>query len=287
MKSIEKNNMQTLATQIEGTYWDKEIKISTFPVMGNKNVVINIHGTFGSMIWGNNKYLNFAEKLQSNKVSNVLLYESTRQDIAHDNSIADRYKQKQASFIWKTFSDELDDARRVVQYCIENSKDLYAVDSQDLEITLNGNSLWGILAFYLASEFPQIKNISTVWTGLRVDIKDVPILDTFPETSELLEKMHSFGGKFLMNYGTQDDVFTPEAFDDFYNEAGASDKFIAELPWVDHTFWKKQWEVSTQPFQDVYNNVVELIQNWNFESAQCSAIKMEVKQSVDTAFNAK
>ena len=287
MKSIEKNNMQTLATQIEGTYWDKEIKINTFPVMGNKNVVINIHGTFGSMVWGNNKYLNFAEKLQSTKVSNVLLYESTRQNIPHDDSIADRYKQKQASFIWKTFSDELDDARRVVKYSIENSQSLYWVEAQDLEITLNGNSLWGILAFYLANEFPQIKNISTVWTGLRIDIKDVPILDTFPDIWELLEKMHSFEWKFLMNYGTQDDVFTPEAFDDFYNEAGASDKFIAELEWVDHTFWKKQWEVSTQPFQDVFNNVVELIQNWNFESAECSAIKMEVKQSVDTAFDLK
>ena len=43
--------------QIERTYWDKIIKISTFNVPNNNNIVINIHGTFGSMNWSNNKYL--------------------------------------------------------------------------------------------------------------------------------------------------------------------------------------------------------------------------------------
>jgi hypothetical protein len=187
METSETHETLIKSHMIEWTYWDKEIKINTFPVKWNKNVLINIHGTFWSLKWWNNKYLNFASKLQENSISNVVLYESSRKDLPIDNKITDRYKQKQAKFVWKTFLDELEDARRVIIDSIKNSEEVYWVNSEELEITLNWNSLGWILAFYLASEFPQVKNISTVWTWLRLDIKDVPILDTFPDIAELEE----------------------------------------------------------------------------------------------------
>jgi hypothetical protein len=42
-----------------------------------------------------------------------------------DDTITDRYKQKQAKFIGKTFSDELEDAKRVVLDSIQKSQELY------------------------------------------------------------------------------------------------------------------------------------------------------------------
>lgn len=130
--SLEKLTPQS--HQIEWVYWDKIIKINTFKVTNNNIIVINIHGTFWSMNWWNNKYLNFAQNLQYDDVSNVVLYESSRKNIEIDFTITDRYKQKQAKFIWKTFTDELEDARRVLHDTIKNSKELFWIDSQNLKL---------------------------------------------------------------------------------------------------------------------------------------------------------
>ena len=48
-------------------------------------------------------------------------------------------------------------------------------------------------------------------------MKDVPILDTFPNGEELKDKIKAFNGKYLMIYGTKDDVFTEQSFDDLFN----------------------------------------------------------------------
>lgn len=266
METKEKNEPIVKTHTIEWIYWGKEIKINTFPVNWSKNVVINIHGTFWSLKWWNDKYLNFATKLQEENISNVVLYASSRKDVKIDSSITDIYKQKQAKFIWKTFSHELEDSRRVIVDTINNSKELFWVEPKDLEITLNWNSLWGIIAFYLASEFPQVKNISTVWTGLRLEIKDVPILDTFPNIEELEEKLKSFNWNFLMNYWSEDDVFTSEAFSDFYQKAWTNKKSFVQLIWVDHTFWKVWWELSVLPYQEIFSNLETLLKEWTLVS---------------------
>ncbi len=259
METKERHETLTKSHMIEWIYWDKEVKINTFPVKWNKNVLINIHGTFWSLKWWNNKYLDFASKLQENSISNVVLYESSRKDLPIDDKITDRYKQKQAKFVWKTFLDELEDARRVIIDSIKNSEEVYWVNSEELEITLNWNSLGWILAFYLASEFPQVKNISTVWTWLRLDIKDVPILDTFPDITELDEKLELFKWKFLMNYWNEDDVFTSDAFSDLYKKVWSEEKSFVHLLWVDHTFWKVWWEMSKKPYEEIFNNIHMLL----------------------------
>lgn len=257
-------NLTPKTHEIEWVYWDKKIKISTLNVPDNNKIVINIHGTFWSMNWWNNKYLNFAQNLQNEEVANVVLYESSRKDMEIDPSITDRYKQKQAKFVWKTFNDELEDARRVIQDTIKKSKELFWIDSQNLEITLNGNSLWWILAFYLASDFPQVKNIVSVWTWLRLEIKDVPILDTFPDISELKEKLESFKWKYLSYYWTEDDVFTEKSIFDLINLVWSdnSNKSEIEMIWVDHTFWKISWEQSDLPYKQVFLWHTSLVKEW-------------------------
>lgn len=250
--------------QIEWSYWDKEIQISSFNVPKNNNIVINIHGTFWSMNWWNNKYLNFAQSLQSENVANVILYESSRVNIENNTNESDRYKQKQAKFIWKTFTDELEDAIRVIQNTINRSKELFWIDKNELEITLNWNSLWWILAFYLAKEFPQVKTIVSVWTWLRLEIKDVPILDTFPDIAELKQKLKSFKWKYVSYFWTEDDVFTRQSFVDLINLVWSNDSNKSEIKmiWVDHTFWKIWWEVSDLPYKQVFLWHLWIIKHW-------------------------
>lgn len=279
MEIKEHMNIQRQDHIIEWIYWDKEIKISSFPCENNDNIVINIHGTFWSLTWSNNKYLNFAENLQQNKLSWSVLYASSRKNVEIDSTLTDRYKQKQSKFIWKTFQDELEDAKRVVIWVIENASKNFGIKRENLKITLNGNSLWGILAFYLANEFPEIKNISTVWTWLRLEIKDVPILNTFPDASEIIKKLQAFEWKFLMQYWDEDDVFTPDAFESFYKNVGTQEKSFLHMLWVDHTFWKVSWEPSSEPYKQVFESLKTLLKTWELVSGELN-MHTEVQQVV-------
>lgn len=247
-------NMDQTHYEIPWSYGDKVIKISSFSGVNSPDIIINIHGTFWSMYGGNNKYLEFAKNIQSNQVANVILYESSRKNIEPNPNETDIYKQKQAKFIGKTFTDELEDARRVLQDVISKSYQLFWIKKENLKITLNGNSLWWILAFYLASEFPQVQAIVSVGTGLRLEIKDVPILDTFPKIEFLRQKLESFQGKYVCYYGTLDDIFNRESFFNLVALVGSdeSKKSMVEMPWVDHSFWKISWQISDIPYQEVF-----------------------------------
>lgn len=279
METKEHVNAQRQDYTLEWIYWDKEIKISAFPCENNDNIVINIHGTFGSLTWSNDKYLHFAQEIQQNQLAGSVLYASSRKNMELDGTITDRYKQKQAKFIWKTFMDELEDARRVIKWVIENSSNNFGVQRENLKITLNWNSLGGILAFYLASDFSEVKNISTVWTWLRLEIKDVPILNTFPDASEIIEKLQAFRWNFLMQYWDEDDVFTQEAFESFYKNVGTENKSFLHMLWVDHTFWKVSWETSSTPYKQVFQSLKSLIQNWELISGEVN-MHTDVKHTI-------
>lgn len=246
---------------IDWTYWDKIINIKTFWIAWNNNIVINIHGTFGSMTWWNDKYINFAQNLQENWISNAVLYESSRKNVEIDPNITDRYKQKQAKFIGKTFENELEDARRVLQFITNNSLELFLIPKDKIQITLTGNSLWGIIAFYLASEFHEVSNIVTVGTGLRIEMRDVPILDTFPFNWEEDFFIKQFRWKYIMIRGTEDDVFDEKSFMNLYNLVWTEEenKESITLVWVDHTFGKINWEKSELPYKEVYKAVSKLL----------------------------
>jgi esterase/lipase len=143
-----------------------------------------------------------------------MLYSSSR-NWKKAQELGDSYESKIATFQGKTFADELEDARRVVAQAVQNSKKQLQGD-EELEVILNGNSLGGIIAFYLAREFPEIKAIVTVGTGLRTEKGDVPILDTFPDAEEVRNTLANYRGKFIMQFGTADTVFSQESFEDLF-----------------------------------------------------------------------
>jgi hypothetical protein len=151
------NTIKTKKEEIEWDFWDKRIKIEYFPVEHNNKVLINIHWTYWSMYSWSGKYLELAQNVQSNELANVVLFESSRKNIKAKEDLW-YYENKQRNFIWKTFEQELNDARRVLSHILKN-----VPNPEDIEITINWNSLWWILGLILAKEFPQIKNISTVW----------------------------------------------------------------------------------------------------------------------------
>lgn len=275
METKEVNNIQRQDYTLEWIYGEKEIKISILPVENNENVVINIHGTFWSLTGSNDKYLNFAQAIQQKQIANSVLFASSRKNVEPDMTITDRYKQKQAKFIGKTFQDELEDARKVVLWVIENAQKIFGIQKENLKITLNGNSLGGILAFYIASELSEVINISTVGTWLRLEIKDVPILNTFPNPNEITQKLQSFHGKFLMQYGSEDDVFTPEAFADLYQKVATSQKSFVHLLGVDHTFGKVSGNTSPKAYEAVLSHIEMLVAQWELVSWEFNLFPQE------------
>lgn len=288
METKNHNEILEQKTHLEWSYWDKVIAVSHFPVPWNNKVVINIHGTYGSGTWSNNKYLNFSEHLQQDEIANSVMYKSSRVEMEDDANLW-KYENKQRKFVGKTFSDELEDARRVLVDTMKNSQMRFWVSPEELEITLNGNSLGGIIAFYLASEFPQVKNISTVGTGFRKEKTSTPILDTFPEADELSEKLKGFSWKFMMHYGSEDNVFTPDSFRELYEGATSAEKSFIHLIWVDHGFWKVGWEASPKPYEEIYSSVSRLVKEWALSSWEDNLLSVlqnhqsEVKHNIDQA----
>lgn len=256
---------ETIKETLDWSFWNKKINIEVYPLEWSNKVIINIHGTYWGMYWWNNKYKNLAEDLQNNGVWNVVIFETSRKWIEKDWS----YEKKVEDFEWKTFDNELSDCKNVIQYILDNSLELFWVNSDKLEITINGNSLWWILALALAHDFPQIKNISTVWTGmLTKDKKNLPLLEEYPENDTIKNWVSSYNGNLLLQYWTQDSLFKKEDFQELKSELKSAKKvWIIKMVWVDHTFKYINWEISNVPYKQVETNIGELVK-WNVPSGE-------------------
>ena len=246
-------------TKLEGIFGNKEIKLETLAVPGNNKLLINIHGSYGSISGNNDKYRKLANSLQTIEASNVTLYESSRKDIDVIERSEDEFTTKKRRFEGKTFKEELEDLRKVIKHCLDNSQELFGISAEELEITLNGNSLGGILALVIAHEFPQIKNVSTVGTGLKLENTDEALLRTLPEPNELKDEMNKFKGKFLMQYGTKDDVFSDQSFTELYESIDTS-KSLFKFEQVDHTFNHLDGKSSSRPYEQIFRNIEELLE---------------------------
>lgn len=243
-----------MVNQMEGTFGHGKIKMETLPILGSKKLLINVHGAYGS-IHGGGKYLDFAKSLYDGENCSVALYESSRN--AQKN--AGSYKQRLQAFEGKTFEDELEDARRVVLYYIQNSEELFGVSAEELEITMNGNSLGGIIALVLANEIPQITKVSTVGTGLCLIDKETPLARTFPQSASLVPRIKNFKGKLVVQHGGDDDVFEKGSFQQLYDVFSNNQKGLVFLPDVDHTFTKIKGKKSDKPYDQIYRNVRILV----------------------------
>jgi pimeloyl-ACP methyl ester carboxylesterase len=272
-KNIPENPSQILT--LPWAFGNFPVELEVFPINNNPQVLVNLHGTFGSRRWGDGNYARLAESIQDESLANVVLYWSSRKPSEAQWKLS--YDEKQKLFEWKTFEQEVEDARNILKHIVTNSNTLFWVDAEKLEITLQWNSLWGILAFYVASEFPQIKNIVTIWTGLRTEKWAIPILDTFPLKEELLAKLWQFQGNYYMAYGTNDAVFSQEAFDALYQGVTASrQKGFWKFLGVDHSFSGVDGVENSQPYGQVIENTKALFEKWTIPTTEFSFVVPQV-----------
>ena len=243
---------------IVGAFQNEPISIEHYEVPGSNKLVINLHGTFGNMHGSSGKYQDFATDISWNELAHAVLYSSSR-DWTKAKKLDDSYESKIAIFQGKTFTEELEDARRVVSESIRRLKDSLS-EGAKIEVTLNGNSLGGILAFYLAQEFPEIQAIVSVGTGLRTEMWSVPILSTFPDIDSLKEVLSAYTGKFLMQFGTNDNIFSEKSFEALFQAVWTEQKSYVRYIWVDHSFKSVNGESSEKIYQTATDQLKYLLQ---------------------------
>lgn len=252
--------------ELPGSFKNQSVQVERLAVLGSHRVFVNLHGTYGIMHGNSGKYGELARRVADEKLANAVVY-STSRDWEMSEKSDGSYEARMESFRGKTFNDELADARTVIADLVTNSQRDFGVPADKLEITLHGNSLGGIIAFYLASEFPQVKAIATVGTGLRLATTDAPILSTFPAAEEVRAKLAAFKGKYLMQYGTEDDVFGQDAFQDLYSSVtGAEEKSSICYAGVDHPFKSVDGEKAPEVFAKVIEQATEYLKTGRFAS---------------------
>ena len=102
--------MKKIEFNLKWSFWEKEIKGVFYLVPWNKKVVVNIHWLYWSWKWTDDKYIKFVEKFQDKWISSSLFYSSSRLNVENDDSLW-KFENKQKKFFWKTFGNELDDAK--------------------------------------------------------------------------------------------------------------------------------------------------------------------------------
>jgi len=261
--------------KLKWNFWNKKIFLEIWKT-GTKsnNVVINIHWAFWKI---NEKYRTFWERLLENNNSNIVLYSSTRLENIFKNLELTEFEKKQKLFEWKTLKDEINDWKIVLDYILENSEKLFWITKENVILTINWNSLWWIIALELSNTFKEIKNINIVWTGSNLDIKWTSLLDSYPDLISLTKLLEKFKWNILLNYATQDIVFTEKSFYLFYDLLKNANKSKIKFIWVEHSFKKINDEKSKNPYLYIYKNIVELL-NWNLVSWEIDFINMNKKE---------
>ena len=272
------NSIELQEIKLKWSFWNKGLLLEVWKTKNkNNNIVINVHWAFWKI---NEKYRKFWEKLLENNNSNVVLYSSSRLDNNFNNLELTEFEKKQKLFEWKTLKEEVKDWEIVINYILKNSKKLFKIEKKDIILTINWNSLWWIIALKLANIFSEIKNINIVWTGASLDIKWTTLLDSYPDLIDLSKLLEKFKWNILLNYATQDIIFTEKSFYLFYDLLKNANKSKIKFIWVDHSFKKINWEKSEIPYLYIYKNIVELL-NWNLISWEIDFINMNKKEFIE------
>lgn len=247
--------------QINGTFGEKIIDTEIFLANNSNKILINFHDLYGHKYGSENKFLRLAKNFSEENIANVVLFSSSRKNLAKNPEKSD-YENKIANFYGKNFEDEVQDAINVINFILENSEKIFGISKENVEIIINGNSLGGTIAFFVAKNYPQIKVISTVAGALRSEKVTQPILSTYPSVNEIIKNLQKFHGKYIMHEAENDVIFAHENYENFYeNITNTMEKqrFLYEK--TNHNFTKIDNEKSEIPYKKVMENLTNFLKN--------------------------
>lgn len=246
---------------IRGSYGNRLIKIHVRKSLALSNyVTIFVHGLYGFFNENdiNDKVYILAKKLTEESVSNVICYESSR-DFSFDGSLS--YEKRQESFKEKTFTQELNDLKKVIDYIIDNSEKLFGIKKKNLILNLHGNSIGGTIILMLTKYFPYIRKISLCGTGCGRGTANRPIQSTTPDESILLDSISKYSGELFLLQGSKDNIVPLESGIKILNHAKRAKIIHREIEGANHNFSKIN-EVETREATNIFvNEIFDFLKN--------------------------
>jgi len=187
---------------LKGNYKSFTKVVASKSKKNTSNVLINVHGLYGLSGGKGSKSKKLAEVVAKNGIAHAVMFNSSRDWSIFEDGNWD--KQKKA-FEGKTFDQELQDVKDMVNLILDQSNQLFGVTKSKLRLFLVGNSLGGTLSTCLDSYFKYVDKIVLAGSGTRT---------VFPSDlteKQILNKASKFKGKVLLLQGSKDDVVPLEA----------------------------------------------------------------------------
>ncbi|EHM10473.1 dienelactone hydrolase-like enzyme [Thermanaerovibrio velox DSM 12556] len=253
---------------LDGSFGDKKVLVHLIrPAEGwNGGLMVVFHGVHGTALPDpGNKYGDLGRLIASRgAVAAVVETSRLRRDRGSFGSDKNRWARE--AFTGKTFAQEMEDLSRAVRGALET------VDPKWL--WLWGFSLGGIGAMLLASgasrmlgvEPPVDRVMGVVTSGTGDTLRDnadlgmleLPILNSLPDRSVLHEGAKGLNSSYFAAFrGTEDDLFSVGSCRRLVDLVPLSEenKFLQEIPGVDHSFRTVNGEPSREPLKMMVDRV--------------------------------
>ena len=168
------------------------------------NILVNIHGLYGLSGDPGSKSKHLARIITRSGLANVVLFNSSRDWQVAKNS---DFEEQKKAFGEKTFDQELQDTKDMMNLIIDQSAYLFGIEQKELKIFLIGNSLGGTLSTCLNEYFKYIQKIVLAGSGTRTALPSKLMEE------EILDKASEFKGEAMLLQGSNDTVVPLKAGD--------------------------------------------------------------------------
>lgn len=168
------------------------------------NVLVNIHGVYGQSGDVGSKSRKLAELVSKMGLSHVVLINSSRNWKVFEDGNWNKMKE---AFAGKTFEQELQDVKDVLNLLLDQSGSLFNVSENKLKFLLLGNSLGGTVATCLSEYFDHTPKIIVAGSGTRT------VFESKITEDNILKSASKFKGKFLLLQGSKDETVPLKAGD--------------------------------------------------------------------------
>lgn len=189
---------------LKGNYKSFSKLLVTRSTKKNNKVLFNLHGLYGLSGDHNSKSRKLAEVVTKAGKAHVVNFNSSRDWGVFEDGNWEKMKK---AFEGKTFEQELQDAKDAVEVVVDQSQELFGINSKDLELYIVGNSLGGVVATCLAEYFKITKAIVLAGSETRT------VFPTKLTEKQILDNASKFRGKVMLIQGSKDDVVPLEAGD--------------------------------------------------------------------------
>lgn len=223
---------------LNGSYHNKPLNIFVSKTnMSVNSITIFVHGLYGTFDPTENtdKVNMLVKRLTNEDITHCINYNSSR-DFQY--ALATDYDKRNQAFKEKTFLQELNDLKIIVDWTINNSERVFGIKKNNLTLNIHGNSLGGTLAVLLNGFFPMINKISLCGSGCGTNESVKPILSTHFKEDDILKSVSLYSGKLLLLQGSEDTTVPRESGMKILDRAIYANKQYVIVPGANHNFSK-------------------------------------------------